>query len=173
MKTKVIIWSLGLMMILGCSTDSLNDTYDISSDRYTETEKSVQSMEFQISTRGDFRLVRSYACFGLTQFEMQGSAELSNFGNLSNSITYCTDLREEHNLNGSFMNKNGEELFFVSKETGKDEKGQFHKMVLYGYTGVFKDFYATAKVYMTQEYTGHNIGYYRMTGTGQGGWITD
>ncbi len=67
---------------------------------------------------------------------------------------------------GSYMNVNGEEIYFSAAESGTDAKGNWYVYVFYGGTGQFKKATGKAQVYTALDFNSGTKGQFKSKGTG-------
>ena len=170
----MFILTLGVMMLAGCSKESLNDnllneTADLEMNQQNLTA-SVAAVEspFIIRGYGDMKIVSaSFTCQNMVTIKCEGLTKEASFGTFKTLATVCTDRKDTYKLEGKHIFKNGDELRFYSEKFGVDDFGdKWHIYIYDGGTGIFKGATGTLKLYERTDFPSVLQGSYKNEGSG-------
>ncbi|MBT8305025.1 MAG: hypothetical protein KJP09_11185 [Bacteroidia bacterium] len=109
MKTGILKWSLGLVLIFGCSTERIDEIEIVEDPR-----NPVFEIVFQES--GSYRMVTNGECEDLEQADLTGVTNQTVFGIFTTKTRLCTDFQDIYEVKGRHTLANGDSINFTVED---------------------------------------------------------
>ncbi len=167
MKSRLIIVLLGILMIMGCSYDQIDDPLieeALSDMKISDDTMVVTPIRF--IENGKFKVVPSKDCSSLEMYYLSGNFRTSIWGQVKTRTYLCTDNIKENTLNGVMWLESGSKIFYESELTEEDSKGPYYVYIINGGTGLYENATGKFNVYFGRVHENKIMGSYRHAAEG-------